>query len=314
MNFEISGGTPAHRELLNRILSEKAAGIPGESKISLNIDRCGKDPDGYSVRGNGPDWSVTGYGDRGLFYGIGKFLHSASYRPDGFFPKETHGDVFPACSFRAMYFSIHFYNWYQQATAEELAEYVESLLLSGYGAIICIVPVINLSSFDEPLFYESAAKIGKIFEICRRYGMNTGIIINPNQGLKSAPHEFDADLSFNQFLRGHAGRNLCTSNPDALEYMRTLWRRMLLAFKDTGIDYIVTWPYDEGGCGCEKCRPWGSNGYLRAFSALKNEVSKIYPDAVYILSTWTFDSARDRGSTPGSGRRSGRIRSIPITL
>ena len=309
MNFEISGGTPAHRELLNRILSEKTAGISGETKITLNIDRCGKDPDGYSVRGNGSDWSVTGYGDRGLFYGIGKFLHSASYRPDGLFPKETAGDVFPACSFRAMYFSIHFYNWYQQATPEELTEYVESLLLWGYGAIICIVPVINLSSFDEPLFYGSTAKIKKIFEICRRYGMNTGIIINPNQGLKSAPHEYDADLSFNQYLRGHAGRNLCTSIPDALEYMRTLWRRMLLAFRDTGIDYIVTWPYDEGGCGCEKCRPWGSNGYLRAFNALKEEVSKIYPDALYIMSTWTFDSAGDEGEYSGlwSKIREGKV-------
>ena len=293
------GGYPEHAKLFCRILDEKTREIPDEISVALRVDACGKNPDGYRIDGSGREFTVTGYGERGLYYGIGKFLHSAGYLKDGFYPKATNGDVFPACSFRAMYFSIHFYNWYQQASADELCEYVESLLLWGYGAIVVIVPVINLNSFDEPLFYASVAKARSVFELCRKYGMDTGIILGSNQGLKSAPHEFDADLSYNQKHRGHAGRNLCISNPQALDYMRDLWRRMLLAFKDTGIDYILTWPYDEGGCGCERCKPWGANGYCRAFAAIREEGEKIYPQAKYIMSTWDFDATEDEGEYSG---------------
>ncbi|MBO7376668.1 MAG: hypothetical protein J6V01_06140, partial [Clostridia bacterium] len=297
------GGYNEHAELLLRILSRKTARIPGGVTVTLGIGDCGKNPDGYRIDGSGSEWTITGYGPRGLYYGIGKFLHSAEYRADGFYPRPTAGDVFPACSFRAMYFSIHFYNWYQQAPAEELEEYVESLLLWGYGAIVCIVPVINLNSFDEPLFFESVEKAKRVFRLCRKYGMDTGIILGSNQGLKSAPHELDADLSYNQKSRGHAGRNLCVSKPDGLEYMRGLWRRMLLAFSETGIDYILSWPYDEGGCGCEKCKPWGASGYLRAWRAIREEGEKIYPDAKYVISTWDFDVTEDEGEYRGLYRQ-----------
>jgi hypothetical protein len=34
------------------------------------------------------------------------------------------------------------------------------------------------------------------------------------------------------------------------------------AFADIAIDYLWIWPYDQGGCTCGQCKPWGVNGFL----------------------------------------------------
>ena len=296
----IDNGHATAAALLRRELPLGCGSGGNDVTVSLRTEECaGKNPDGFRIEGSGGDWTITGYGERGLLYGVGKFLHSGKQEEKEFFPRASGGDVFPDCPFRAMYFSIHFYNWYQQAPEDELREYVSSLLLWGYNAIVCIVPVINLNSFDEPLFHASVSKAKKVFSLCREYGMETGIIICPNQGLKSAPHEFDADLTYNLKYRGKAGRNLCPSNPAALEYLRGLWNGMLGAFSGVGLDYVLTWPYDEGGCGCEKCRPWGAGGYARSASELRKEALKYYPDAKFIVSTWDFDASEDEGEYSG---------------
>lgn len=32
------------------------------------------------------------------------------------------------------------------------------------------------------------------------------------------------------------------------------------AFGEVGIDNAWIWPYDQGGCACERCNPWGGYG------------------------------------------------------
>jgi hypothetical protein len=80
-----------------------------------------------------------------------------------------------------------------------------------------------------------------------------------------------------------------------MAYLRTVWKRMLEQFADIGLDYTVTWPYDEGGCGCEKCLPWGGNGYLKAVCALRDMAVSLYPELQTVVSTWTFDVPEGQG-------------------
>ena len=294
-----------HAELLKRnVLSRIPCDFsPDGTRISLTLDPS-LPPESFRVDRDGAGWKVTGGDRRGVFFGIGKLLHSARWTDDAFFPAPTDGVVSPAGEFRAIYFSIHFYNWYQNAPEDELERYMEELFLWGYNTVIAIVPAVNSSGFGDPLFERGAGKAEKVFAAAKRLGMKTGLIAGANQGAKNAPREFDADPSYDPLgKRGHTGRNLCLNRPGAAEYMKKLHTEIFRLFSGVGLDYVITWPYDEGGCGCEKCRPWGARGYLDAVKLIRECARGFFPDAKYIVSTWFFD-------TPDSGEYEGLYRRL----
>ena len=131
--------------------------------------------------------------------------------------------------------------------------------------------------------------------------MKTSLGTNPNQGLLGSPHEFDADQTY---IPWKGGRNLCPSNPAALEHLKTIWRAKFESFLDIGLDFIHTWPYDEGGCSCKKCWPWGAKGYGDLNVAFHEEAVKYYPDAKFIIGTWCFEEpVPDSGEYEGFYKR-----------
>jgi hypothetical protein len=67
---------------------------------------------------------------------------------------------------------------------------------------------------------------------------------------------------------------------------RTLFERL----KDVGLDLVCYWPYDEGGCACEQCKPWGSNAYLKLSQDFTRLGRDYFPNLKTILSTWMFDT------------------------
>lgn len=296
-----------HATLLKKSIVER---IPAEfSKDGMSIELCVNRligaAESYHITSEADGWKITGSDEAGLYYGIGKFLHTAKWCAEEFLPNPPKNSMTPACSFRAMYFAVHLFNWYANAPAEELGKYLEELLLWGYNAIVLIIPVIDISSFDDKLYHDAVSKSRSIFQLAKNLGMKVGIIICPNQGLKSSPSEYDADPSFDPLgnVRGNAGRNVCPAKPGALEYLKNIWITMFKQYTDIGLDYIVTWPYDEGGCGCEDCRPWGANAYCNLAIALREEAIQFYPDAKFIVSAWIFDKPDDQGEYAGLYKR-----------
>lgn len=67
-------------------------------------------------------------------------------------------------------------------------------------------------------------------------------------------------------------------------------REMLECFADVSPDYLTLWPYDQGGCTCAQCAPWGANGYLKIIPHLRALAKEIMPASEIILSTWFFDN------------------------
>ena len=55
-------------------------------------------------------------------------------------------------------------------------------------------------------------------------------------------------------------------------------------------DMVITWPYDEGGCACKRCYPWGGNGFIRISKQLFRLARVVNPDVVWCVSTWCFDT------------------------
>ena len=296
----IDNGFLSHADLLKRKIGARidAESAPGGMTVSLSVDPRLSVPESYRISCENGVWHIKGSDEAGLYFGIGKFLRSAEWSETGFLPKETGSVVSPDCPFRCIYFSVHFFNFYYTASQNDLKEYLEDLILYGYNAIDMIIPVLNFHSFDDEVFLESVRRTRFIYQESKKLGLKLAFNINPNQGLLSAPHEFDADLSYERNpkrpYRGTAGRNLCPNKPGASEYLRGLVLRCLEQYEDIGLDYIILWPYDEGGCGCEKCAPWGANGFDKISRVIVRDAKRLYPDLKVIYSTWTFDVPDDQ--------------------
>ncbi|MDR1891424.1 MAG: glycoside hydrolase family 20 zincin-like fold domain-containing protein [Oscillospiraceae bacterium] len=292
-------GFTQQAEILRKCIAERIPPESEEGKLSIALcaDQTLGAQESYLITREEDGWKITGADSAGLFYGIGKFLHSAKWTEDTLEPNPPTNLVTPACGFRAIYFAVHFYNWYHMAPTGELENYLKELLLWGYNAVICIIPIINLDTFDEALFFDSVEKTRTIFKLAKKLSMKVGIICVGNQGLKSAPAEYNADLSYDPTgkFRGHLGRNLCPSKPGVLDYMKRIWMTTMEQYQDIGLDYLITWPYDEGGCGCARCKPWGGNGYSELVLAFREESIKLYPNAKFIISAWLFDTPDNQG-------------------
>jgi hypothetical protein len=68
------------------------------------------------------------------------------------------------------------------------------------------------------------------------------------------------------------------------------WDKLIDKFAEPGLDQVVFWPYDEGGCNCKDCAPWGSRGYPKMCQEFTTVLRAKYPKAKVILSTWWFDA------------------------
>ena len=279
-----------HAALLERCVSQRIAVDTGtEMAVTLAVDATLGAPESYRISPVGNGWQITGSDSLGLYYGIGKFLHSAVWHKDRFEPVATNGVVTPACPFRATYYSVHFHNWYHEAPVEELIRYTEEVLLYGYNTIFCILPIVNMSNFEDETFRMFRDKTRTVYKIAKDLGMKIGTIINVNQGLKTSPDEFAADPSCYEGRTGSGGRNICPEIPGALDYLRYLWRNDLEQYTDLELDFVMSWPFDEGGCGCEKCRPWGGKGFVKLSQDMFKMAKTYYPNAQMIASTWYFD-------------------------
>ena len=67
------------------------------------------------------------------------------------------------------------------------------------------------------------------------------------------------------------------------------------------VDVVWAWPYDQGGCACERCAPWGCNGFLRASEQLSRLFHERSPKGKFLLSTWFFDALDEHGGISWDG-------------
>ena len=280
-------GYTAHRELFERVVSEYELFTGSDLHIEFRIDREVGPAESFLLERRQDTVFITGADTLGLYYGIGKLAHNAWRIGE---PSLWGTVTAPRGSFRAVYWCAHFYNWFAMAPEEEQARYLEELLLWGYNTVVSGVGIVNCETENDPAFIRDAEKCRKIFAAAKRLGMHTGLLLSTNQSFRNMPKELAADLSYDiDGMRGSLGQNVCPEAPGALAYLRQIWQARFRPFADIDMDYIIPFPYDEGGCGCEKCRPWGANGYLRSAEQMVRTARTFFPHCQCILSTWLFD-------------------------
>ena len=238
----------------------------------------------------------------GITAGFGKLLRTSDYSPEGMRVSSWRGTSVPSCPLRGIQMDSHFCNFYHMAPAEELQRYVQDLALWGINCIDVVYPLIDFCGWDDPEAEHVLQQIKVIYDTAKSIGIQVGMEVVPNQDFVTFRPEFKATPHVEEVARrGNNGNNMCPNIPGAMEYIVETYGYALRYLKERGVamDFLCFWPYDEGGCSCEKCRPWGANGFLKASKAICEKVKEDLPNITVILSTWLFDTPDDQGEWSG---------------
>ncbi|MEN6357084.1 MAG: hypothetical protein ABFD83_08385 [Armatimonadota bacterium] len=277
-----------------RIVADCAADV----NITLKIVR-GVGAEGYTISDDphgGID--IVGNDERGLLYGVGKFLRTSRF-DGGFVASKWRGSSKPTCPVRGIYMAVHFNNFYEAAPADKIEQYLEDLALWGMNSVAFHFPPQQFDGFDDPSARRNIDKIRALMQTAKHLGLDVGLIECPNIGFKNAPKEyyyqpFPDDLH----RRGNLGTLLCPSKPESRKYLLNQWDELMNKFSDTKLDFFIAWPYDEGGCGCDQCWPWGAKGFLSLSKEIAGMFRSKFAGGKFILSTWMYDTP-DAGEWEG---------------
>lgn len=211
---------------------------------------------------------------------------------------------------RGIYFATHFGNWYENASDQELADYVRELRYWGCNSIATWFDMHDYTGVDDPRAAMRLNRIKRIFQICNANGIQKNLLYLANEAFKTSPVGLRADWrgrknGYRGAIVGHYHVEVCPSEPGGMEYICEARKAVLEAFADVKLDNVIICPYDQGGCTCSNCAPWGANGFLRTSRKLAAITREAFPDVGVILSTWRFDAF---GSTLGEWRGLGAAR------
>ncbi|MBR3641186.1 MAG: hypothetical protein IKN53_04050, partial [Oscillibacter sp.] len=261
----------------------------GAFTLVLRLDRA-LTGEAYAI-GRGEDRAVISGADfNALVFGLGRFLHGSQYGAEGVAPCAWSGVTAPRASVRAVYFAMHFFNWYQRCEPEEIERYVEDLMLWGINAVTVIFPKINLSGWDDPNTEKAFVLMKKIFTAAKKMNMKTGFQ-SSNQDFDPPNPAVAADKSK---LLIKSGNLICPATEAGYTYLRGMILPVLRELAPIGVDYMSFWSYDEGGCSCEKCWPWGANGQYNYAKRMSAEIRKELPNIQVIYSTWLYERASNQ--------------------
>jgi hypothetical protein len=281
------------RRIEQRSGAKVGLGTDGELKIELSVNAdIGKD--GYIIA-NGKNGSIQiiGNNERGVLYGVGKFLRTSDYNKDGFTDGGWRGTSVPEKSIRGMYLATHFYNFYQTAPVEEVERYIEDMSLWGINTVLVWYDMHHFEGFNDPEAIVFRKRLCQFMQTARNLDVDVGFVVSGNEGYANSPINLRAVPGASR--GGQYPTDVCPNKPGGLEYIMRTKDEFFDWCRDIKPSYICIWPYDQGGCGSADCHPWGSNGFIKCARAISATARKKIPGVKIIISTWYFDSTEWKG-------------------
>ncbi len=270
----------------------------GPSDVELDI-RSGAGAEAFEIMGSpGGEVKIVGHDERGLLFGVGKFLRTSVCEDGRFAPGLWRGISAPQKPVRGMYFATHFHNYYHEAPIEEIARYVEELGLWGLNVISVWFDMHHYRGIDDPQAQAMIARLKAILRAAKALGLGASLTLLANEGYADSPESLRADWTaghdgYHHPPGGHYHVELCPSKPGATELLLRWVDEKFATFSDVDLDYLWIWPYDQGGCTCSQCKPWGINGFLRMAKPISRRFKQAFPRGRVILSSWYFDHFTD---------------------
>ncbi len=272
--------------ILERNMNISPDGYPVFFDIKTNME-----PDEFAIADRDGGAAITAGGLPGLIHGAGFFLRMTEFYENSAEPCRWRGTQKPKCAIRGVYFASHFHNFYHVAAIEEISRYIEDLALWGYNYIKAIFPMIDIPNENDPECGIQINRLNQIFGIVHSLGMKAATTLVVNSGYKQFPEEFLFTPHKDPTgRRGNSGNMMCPSIPGANELIMRYNRELLEGLRHNTPDLVLTWPYDEGGCACEKCYPWGGNGFITLSKQLFKLARTLNPNVERCVSTWCFDT------------------------
>ncbi len=266
---------------------------PGELTLAI---QAGIGAEGYRIEDAGTGKRILGNDERGLLYGVGKYLRGCTFGGDGqgFRHSPWTGVSVPTRPVRGIYFASHFHNFYHDAPVDKVKRYVEELALWGCNALSVWFDMHHFQGIGDPAAQAMIRRLRAILQAANGVGIRGGLTALGNEGYANSPEALRADWTAGHdgyFAEpgGHYHVEICPSKPGGLELILKTREEMLAAFADLDIGYVWNWPYDQGGCTCSQCAPWGCNGFLKIAKPYAELVRRLMPEAKIVLSTWYFD-------------------------
>lgn len=227
---------------------------------------------------------------RGIVQGAGALLRRIRYGAKTFAIEDGEFSFAPKKDFRMVYFARHFHNWYHHASADGLKEYVDDLALAGHNSFSYqyVYPVFNLAGAEEAELRRFAGVSKKVYDRIRALDCMLRQSGGGNRAPKNSPEKFRGTPNSDP-KRGNAGFNVCPAKPGAMDFLIEQRKRQIASYPaGFRADFVQYWPFDEGGCECETCKPWGGNGFLKMIERFAPMDKAAFPGAKTIISTWTF--------------------------
>eukprot|EP01051_Picozoa_sp_SAG22_P004987 SAG22_NODE_284_length_13033_cov_21.541828_5_plen_1109_part_00 len=294
--------------IISRVIRSKsncqvslAPGPPtaGELSLLLKIDQS-LGSEAYSAKYDGiGEATVTGGDQMGVLFGAGAFLRASQFQSTGFVPPHNaHGGWWEATdapkspgSFRAIYMASHFGNWFINAPLPEVYQYLESVALWGANTLMITGADAGRRS-NLSLAMPILKRNVKIGIHAKSIGMKVGSMFT-NEGWTTQPPGIAYTSPASRGDKGDFGafeHLVCPAK--GLGYLRDeVYGPIFGNISSLGLslDYIIAWPYDWGGCGCEHDWPWGFVGFPKMSVELIKKIRSVgHERAECIISTWHF--------------------------
>ena len=296
---------PAARQFIGRLVEERVRErVPepvaeGAFRVSFALDPNMAE-DTATVRVSGGVAQVRAPRFHTLVFGAGQLLKSFRYRRGGFVVTDGSYDFKAAKSVRIAYLARHFTSPFMQLDAPFMCRYLDDLVLDGINAFntqtsIPGVDAVRLkhdTAERDRFLAVSKAIIEHLRELdCGTTGGGGG-----NQAAGDTDPAIRSEKNTNPRVP-ETGFNVCPSKPAGKKFLMERQKRALEKMKGNGLDvrFLTHFPYDEGGCGCAKCRPWGCSGYIKMCEDFHSLNKAAFPDAKEVVSTWLFEEKEFAG-------------------
>lgn len=290
------------RLFLRKLAERCGVAVCSEGTAELTVTltlRPGGGAEGFTIEDAGPRAiTIAGADARGLLYGVGKFLRTARFAPGELLPGDWRGSSVPQKPVRGIYFASHFHNFYHDAPVDEIERYVEDLALWGTNVVSVWFDMHHFYGIEDPQAQAMLERLRVILHAAKRIGIGACLTTLANEGYANSPEALRADWTaghdgYHHEPGGHYHVELCPHKPGAIELELQWAAERLAAFAEIGLDYVWIWPYDQGGCTCAACAPWGVNGFLKIAEPLGRFYRAQSPQTKVVLSTWYFDHFTD---------------------
>ncbi len=291
-SFEILKKTLEKKLSLRGVaLSEKDADVSWQFRIDSTMES-----DSYSVEAQGKEVIFSANNLCTVFAAAGRYLVKGRFdQKGGFEPPAMPLKHKMRDSLRGMYFASHFYNFYHAAPIEEVLEIIAEQALNGCNMLMLCFGVQHYTSAKTQEAQQMIARMKLMLKYADKCGIAPALILFSNTGFDGSPAELEAQFNIDDSGRYYRNitavftTELCPNKKGGIEEIERQQREFFEAFADTPIKYFALWPYDEGGCLCEKCYPWATNGFMKVADLSRRLIKEYGYDAQIIISTWHFE-------------------------